>query len=80
MRIRVQVIIEADQESAAPPHIEEVACFQRGTLSKDSLGLRLDEAKGLLAGIQQVVTAQQVVIWVKSEQLFGCAWTVLGEW
>src|ERR1051326_2723611 len=30
MRIRVQVIIEADQESAIPPHIEEVTCLERG--------------------------------------------------
>src|SRR2546421_9495768 len=28
MRIRVQVLIESDQE-ATPPHVEEVACFER---------------------------------------------------
>ena len=39
MRIRVQVIIESDQETA-PPHVEEVACFERGTLSQETLGLR----------------------------------------
>src|SRR3989442_864192 len=67
MQIRVQVIIEADQEGAVPRHIEEVACFERGTLSKDSLGLRLSEAKQMLAGIQQVITAQQVEEYVEQQ-------------
>ncbi len=44
MRIRVQVLIESDQE-ATPPHVEEVACFERDQLSPETLGLRLDEAK-----------------------------------
>lgn len=59
MRIRVQVIIEADQESAIPLYIEEVACLERGSLSPETLGLRLDEAKQLLAGVQQIITTQQ---------------------
>ncbi len=48
MRIRVQIIIESDQETA-PPHVEEVACFERGALTPETLGLRLDEAKQMLA-------------------------------
>ena len=59
MRIRVQVIIKSDQETA-PPHVEKVACFERGTLSPETLGLRLSEAKQMLASVQQVMTAQQV--------------------
>jgi hypothetical protein len=59
MRIRVQIIIESDQETA-PPHVEEVACFERSTLSPETLGLRLDEAKQMLASVQQAMTAQQV--------------------
>jgi cell shape-determining protein MreC len=55
MRIRIQVLIEADQE-AVSPHIEEVACFERGPLSPETLGLRLDEAKQMLARVQQVMT------------------------
>ena len=42
MRIRVQVIIESDQEIALP-HVEEMACFERGELT--------DEAKQVLAGV-----------------------------
>lgn len=59
MRIRVQVIIESDQ-GVAPEHIEEVACFQRGILSPETLGLQLSEAKQMLAGVQQVMTKSQV--------------------
>jgi hypothetical protein len=59
MRIRVQVIIESDQE-ATPEYIEEVACFRRGTLSPETLGLQLSEAKQILAGVQQVMTEIQV--------------------
>src|SRR5712692_2816540 len=68
MRIRVQVIIESDQESTVPLHIEEVACFKRGTLSPETLGLRLSEAKQMLAGIQQVITAQQVEEYVEQQR------------
>src|SRR5712692_915555 len=68
MRIRVQVIIEADQESTVPLRIEEVACFERGTLSPETLGLRLGEAKQMLAGIQQVMIAQQVEEYVEQQR------------
>ncbi len=68
MRIRVQVIIEADQESAAPLHIEEVACLERGPLSPETLGLRLEEAKQLLAGVQQVMTTQQIEDYVEQQR------------
>src|SRR5947208_1609772 len=67
MRIRIQVIIEADQE-VTPPHIEEVACFERGPLSPETLGLRLDEAKQLLAGVQQVMTESQVEEYVEQQR------------
>ena len=59
MRIRIQVIIEADHE-ATPACVEEVACFKRGSLSPETLGLQLDEAKQLLAGVQQVIAESQV--------------------
>ncbi len=71
MRIRVQVLIESDQE-AAPLHVEEVACFERGSPSPETLGLRLDEAKQILAGVQQVMTALQVEEYV--EQQHQCSY------
>ena len=66
MRIRVHVLIESDQE-ATPPHVEEVACFERDHLSPATLGLRLDEAKQMLAGVQQVMTAQQIEDYVEQQ-------------
>src|ERR1700730_7049829 len=67
MRIRVQVLIESDQE-ATPPHVEEVACFERDQLSPETLGLRLDEAKQMLVGVQQVMTAQQIEDYVEQQR------------
>ncbi len=67
MRIRVYVLIESDQE-ATPPHVEEVACFERDHLSPETLGLRLDEAKQMLAGVQQVMTAQQIEDYVEQQR------------
>src|SRR5437667_1515011 len=67
MRIRVQIIIESDQE-AAPPHVEEVACFQRGTLSPETLGLQRTFAKQMLAGVQQVMTESQVEEYVQQQR------------
>ncbi len=67
MRIRVQVLIESDQE-AIPPHVEEVSCFERDHLSPETLGLRLDEAKQMLAGVQQVMTAQQIEDYVEQQR------------
>ncbi len=67
MRIRVQVIIESDQETTSP-HVEEVACLERGELTPETLGLRLDEAKQVLTGVQQVMTAQQVEDYVEHQR------------
>ena len=80
MRIRVQVIIEADQESVVPLHIEEVACLERGPLSPETLGLRLDEAKQMLAGVQQVMTAQQIEDYVEQQrQCSHCGQLLAGK-
>src|SRR5437588_128553 len=66
MCIRVQVILESDQE-AVPLHVEEVACFDRGSLSPETLGLRFSEAKQMLAGVQQVMTESQVEEYVEHQ-------------
>lgn len=67
MRIRVQVLIESDQE-ATPPHVEEVACFEREHLSPETLGLRLEEAKQMLAGVQQVMAESQVEDYLEQQR------------
>lgn len=67
MRIRVQVLIESDQE-ATPLRLEEVACFERDRLSQETLGLQLEEAKQMLAGVQQVITESQVEEYVEQQR------------
>lgn len=67
MRIRIQVLIESDQE-AAPLHVEEVACFERQQLTPETLGLWLSEAKQMLAGVQHVMTESQVEEFVEQQR------------
>ena len=67
MRIRVQVLIESDQE-VAPLHVEEVVCFERDQLTPETLGLRLDEAKQMLASVQQVMTESQIEEYVEQQR------------
>ena len=58
MRVRVQVIVEGDDET--PSVVHEVAHIERGDLRIDTLGLHLAEAKDLLQKVQEVVIAEQV--------------------
>src|SRR5260370_4559300 len=58
MRVRVQVIVEGDDEP--PLAVHEVAHIERGDLHIDTLGLHLAEAKDLLQKVQAVVVAEQV--------------------
>lgn len=67
MRIRVQVLIESDQE-ATPLRLEEIACLERDHLAPETLGLRLEEAKQMLAGVQQVITESQVEEFIEQQR------------
>src|SRR6266851_8495863 len=58
MRIRVQVVIEGDED--VPSALHEVAELYRHDLGADTLGLQLAEAKELLARVQEVVVEEQV--------------------
>jgi hypothetical protein len=58
MRVRVQVVIDSDDDG--PPVVHEVANVERGDLHIDTLGLQLVEAKDLLQRVQEVVIAEQV--------------------
>ena len=58
MRVRVQVIVDGDDET--PPAVHEMAHIERGDLRIDTLGLHLAEAKDLLQKVQEVVIAEQV--------------------
>lgn len=66
MKIKVQIIVE--QEGEAEPIVEEVACLCRGDLLPESLGLRLDEGKQLLAAIQETMVTQQAAAYVAQQQ------------
>lgn len=67
MRIRVQVLIESDLE-AVPLQVEEVVCFERLQLTPETLGLRLSEAKQMLAGVQHMMTGSQVEAYVEQQR------------
>ncbi|MHB8630276.1 MAG: ISKra4 family transposase, partial [Aggregatilineales bacterium] len=58
MRIKVQVVIEADDEAAG--NATELACFEREALTQANLGLTLSESKAVLSALQAHLVAQQV--------------------
>ncbi len=58
MKITVSVCIQAGDD--APTVIHEVFALDRGALAPDTLGLHLDEAKDLLAAVQEKMAAGQV--------------------
>ena len=57
MKLRVQVVIEADDDEDDVPRsvARDVAQIDRDALSIDTLGLHLDEAKHLLQQVQAVL-------------------------
>src|SRR2546421_11467919 len=62
MKLRVQVVIEADDDEDDLPRsvARDVAQIDRDALSIDTLGLHLDEAKHLLQQVQAVLIDEQV--------------------
>jgi hypothetical protein len=58
MRMRVQIIIEDDYQD--PIQIHDAFDLERGSLSVDNLGLRLEEAKTLLGNVQDKLVSAQV--------------------
>ena len=61
MKLRVQVVIESDNEDDEhTPAVHDVAHIDRDALSVDTLGLQLAEAKHLLQMVQSVLIDEQV--------------------
>jgi hypothetical protein len=58
MRVRIQVVIDSDDDG--PPVVHAVANVVRADLHIDTLGLQLAEAKNLLQRVQEVVIGEQV--------------------
>ena len=61
MKLRVQVVIESDDEDDEhPPAVHEVAQIDRDALSLGPLGVHLEEAKHPLQKVQAVLIDEQV--------------------
>jgi hypothetical protein len=58
VKITVQVVVEGGD--ADSPVVREVFELERGALGRDTAGLALDEAKGVLAALQETVVTEQV--------------------
>ena len=58
MKVSVQVVVEADDDT--PTVVHEAFTLERAGLRVDTVGLRLDEAKDLLAAVQDTVVNEQV--------------------
>jgi len=66
MKVKVQIVIEHEGDDT--PIIEEVACLWRGDLCPETLGLSLDEGKGLLARIQETMVTHQAADYVEEQR------------
>jgi hypothetical protein len=60
MQLKIQVVIETETNQGKHQLVEEVACVERTELLPQTLGLKLEEAKEIVAAVQKVMTAQQV--------------------
>jgi hypothetical protein len=68
MRMILQVVIEGDSGDE-PPIVKQIACLERTTLTPDTLGLTLAEAKTVLVQLQDTFTTQQVAAYVAQQQV-----------
>jgi len=65
VKVSVRVVVEAGD--GTPTVIHEAFSLERGPLGADALGLRLDEAKDLLAAVQETVVNEQVKVSVAAQ-------------
>ena len=57
MKITVQIVLHADDDTETV--VREAFTVQRGALAPETLGLQLEEAKDLLAAVQDTVVEHQ---------------------
>lgn len=57
MKLTLQVVIQQDDK---PPRVTEIASLERNTLRPETLGLSLQEAKTVLAQLQETLVREQV--------------------
>ena len=58
MKVTMQVVLHADDDTETV--VREAFTVQRGALAPDTLGLQLEEAKDLLATVQDTLVEHQV--------------------
>ncbi len=66
MKVTIQIVIESD--AAALKVVEDIACLTRGTLSPETLGLSLAEAKRLLRQVQSTMANEQVADYLTQQR------------
>jgi hypothetical protein len=59
MKLTLQVVIQQDDEL---PRVQEIASIERDTLTPETLGLSLQEAKTVLAQLQETLVTEQVAV------------------
>src|SRR6266540_1045963 len=65
MKLTVQLVIEPGDGSTV---VTEVATLEREVLTEETLGLSLAEGKAILAGVQEVMVAQQAASYSMAQQ------------
>ena len=79
MRIKIQLIIEAQDGTDNLPLIEEIGSFERGPTTLETLGLSLVEAKELLASIQKKLVTAQLGEYLQSQNHCGACGKTYGR-
>lgn len=64
MKVIIQIVLENNEQDGQEPIVEEIFSFQRNDesdkIALERLGLSLEEAKSLLAGVQKKLVGEQV--------------------
>jgi hypothetical protein len=68
MKFQIELTVQTDDGAST----SEIIAFEREYLAEDPLGLSLDEAKSLLAQLQQQVVAQQIDAFVDEVRTCDC--------
>ena len=71
MKFQLELTVQTDEGTSTT----EVITLERQHLCDDTLGLSLDEAKSLLAQLQQQIVAQQVDAFINAVQTCECGQT-----
>jgi hypothetical protein len=59
MKVTVQVVVQAGDDTDAPTVVREVLCVDRDILALDTLGLQRGEARDLLSAVQGALVDEQ---------------------